>query len=121
MKVESIQPLLCLSVTNLPGMADVTVILEAPGRHDGAAQVTVRSNGRTWNAVLYCRDQEPIDYLIKISAGRLRDDLEFSRPASRYDCDLMKRMTLELAQIIPRAVEQYAASLQPAPAMKDAP
>ncbi|WP_315125212.1 hypothetical protein [Comamonas antarctica] len=116
MKVQSIQPLLCLSVTDLPGMGDLTVILEAPERRDSAAQLTVRSNGRTWNAVLYCGDKDPIDYLVNISTGRLRDDLEFSRPASRYDCDLMKRMTLDLAQVIPHAVAAHAANLQPAPA-----
>lgn len=121
MKVEFTQPLLSLRITDLVGAGDVTVILEEPEGRDSVAQLIVRSAGRTWNAALYFGTQDPVEYLIKISTGRLRDDLEFSRPASRYDCDLMKRMTLDLAQIIPRAVEQYAANLQPAPAPKDAP
>lgn len=121
MKVQSIQPLLSLRITDLVGVEDLTVILEAPEHQNLAAQLIVRASDRTWNAVLYCGTQDPVDYLIRMSPARLRDDLEFSRPASRNDGALALRMTHDIAEIIPRAVEKYVASLQPAPAREDEP
>ena len=120
MKIQSIQPLLSLRITDLMGVDDLTVIVEAPEHQSNIAQLIVRASGRTWNAALYCGTQDPVDYLINMSPGRLRDDLEFSRPASRYDCNLMRRMTLDMSQIIPPAVAKHVASLQPAPATQEA-
>lgn len=120
MKVQAIQPLLSLRITDLVGVEDLTVILEAPEHQNLAAQLIVRAGGRSWNAVLYCGTEHPVDYLIRMSPARLRDDLEFSRPASRHDCMLAQRMTREIAQIVPCAVAAHAASLQPAPAERGA-
>lgn len=121
MKVQSIQPLLSLRITDLVGVEDLTVILEAPEHQNLAAQLIVRADSRSWNAVLYCGTQDPVDYLARMSSARLRDDLEFSRPASRHDGALALRLTHDIAQIIPLAVEAYVTRLQPAPAKKDAP
>ncbi len=116
MKVRSRQPLLCLHISDLIDLEDLTVILEAPEREHHAAQLIVRAGGRTWNAPMYCSPMDPVTYLATMSNAKLRNALEYSRPVGRSEGTMVQHMTYEIALLIPRAVQIHLASMQPAPA-----
>lgn len=116
MKVRSTPPLLCLHISDLQDLEDLTVILEAPERGQHAAQLIVRASGRSWNAPMYCGTQDPVAYLATMSPTKLRDALDYSRPAGRNEGVVVQHMTYEIALVIPRAVQIHLASMQPAPA-----
>lgn len=116
MKVRSTPPLLCLHISDLLDLEDLTVILEAPGSEHLAAQLIVCAGGRSWNAPMYCGLQDPVAYLATVSPAKLYDALVFSRPTGRSEGAMVQHMAYEIALVIPRAVQIHLASMQPAPA-----
>lgn len=118
MKVRTTQPMLTLLITDLVDVEDLVLIVEAP-KIEGYASLIVRASNRSWSAQVHCGTQDPLDCLTRINTARLRDALEYSRPAARHDCAMVKHMTHELAQIIPRAIEIHLGSLQAAPATQE--
>ena len=118
MKVIQAQVLLAIHITDLVGMEDLSVLVEAgaPGLYP--AQLIVRASTRTWNAPLFCGEQDPVAYLSGMSTARLRDALEFSRPFSHRDAQQVREMTSDLGKVVPAAVRVHLERLQPAPAQE---
>ena len=104
MKVIQTNVLLAIHITDLPDMEDLSVLVEADAASLYPAQLIVRASSRTWNAPLFCSEEDPVVHLSRMSQARLRDALEFSRPFSHRDALQVRTMTSDLAQIIPAAV-----------------
>ncbi|WP_159918019.1 hypothetical protein [Pantoea sp. 18069] len=116
MKVIQTQVLLAIHITDLVDMEDLTVLVEAGAASLYPAQLIVRASARTWNAPLFCGEDDPVAYLSRMSEARLRDALEFSRPFGHRDAQQVRTMTLDLGRVIPAAVRAYIERPQAAPA-----
>ncbi|MOA00734.1 hypothetical protein D3C78_1201070 [compost metagenome] len=116
MKVIQAQVLLAIHITDLPDMEDLTVLVEAGAPSLYPAQLIVRASSRTWNAPLFCGEEDPVAYLSRMSTARLRDALEFSRPFTNRDAQQVRGIASDLAQVIPAAVLAHLARLHAAPA-----
>lgn len=120
MKVIQTQVLLAIHITDLVDMEDLTVLVEAGADSLYPAQLIVRASSRTWNAPLFCGGEDPVTTLSRMTEGRLRDALEFSRPFSQRDAMQLRTMTSDLAKVIPAAVRIHLERLQAAPATQEA-
>lgn len=120
MKVIQSRVLLAIHITDLPDMEDLSVLVEAGEQSLYPAQLIVRASSRTWNAPLFCSEEDPVVHLSRMTEGRLRDALEFSRPFSQRDAQQVRGMTSELAKVVPAAVRMHLERMQPAPATQEA-
>lgn len=120
MKVIQARVLLAIHITDLPDMEDLSVLVEAGEPSLYPAQLIVRASSRTWNAPLFCSEEDPVAHLSRMTEGRLRDALEFSRPFTSRDAQQVRSMTSDLAKVIPAAVRIHLERLQPAPATQEA-
>ena len=120
MKVIQAEVLLAIHITDLVDMEDLTVLVEAGAPSLYPAQLIVRASARTWNAPLFCGEEDPVAYLARMSEGRLRDALEFSRPFSHRDAHQVRDMTTDLGRVVPAAVRIHLERLHAAPAVREA-